>query len=124
MLNVSDSLSQAICPFFFFHRILFFKSFFSSHCFQLLNSSRRPGVILFPDFGCFSFSLKHHGSVLLVLSFATFWENPSVDAEVDDEKNGENEHNNGDDADDYDLHCCKERPIRQNSSLLFLLIIL
>merc|ERR1719495_2419715 len=66
----------------------------------------------------------HHGSVLLVLSFAAFWEYTSVDAEVDDEKNGENEHNNGDDADDNDLHCCKERPIRQNSSLLFLLIIL
>ena len=71
MLNVSDSLSQARCPIFFFLRILFFKSFFSGHCFQLLNSSRRPGVILFPDFGCFSFSLKHHGSVLLVLSSET-----------------------------------------------------
>ena len=57
--------------FFFFLRILFFKSFFSGHCFQLLNSSRRPGVILFPDFGCFSFTLKHHGSVLLVLSSET-----------------------------------------------------
>ena len=41
---------------------------------------------------------------------AAFWEDTSVDAEVDDEKNGENEHNNGDYADDYDLHCCKERP--------------
>ena len=58
-------------PFFFFLGILFFESFFSGHCFQLLNSSRRPGVILFPDFGCFSFSLKHHGSVLLVLSSET-----------------------------------------------------
>ena len=71
MLNVSDSLSQARCPIFFFLRILFFESFFSGHCFQLLNSSRRPGVILFPDFGCFSFSLKHHRSVLLVLSSET-----------------------------------------------------
>ena len=71
MLNVSDSLSQARCPIFFFLRILFFKCFFSGHCFQLLNSSRRPGVILFPDFGCFSFPLKHHRSVLLVLSSET-----------------------------------------------------
>ena len=71
MLYVSDSLSQARCPIFFFLRILFFKSFFSGHCFQLLNSSRRPGVILFPDFGCFSFTLKHHCSVLLVLSSET-----------------------------------------------------
>ena len=48
-----------------------FQVFFSGHCFQLLNSSRRPGVILFPDFGCFSFTLKHHCSVLLVLSSET-----------------------------------------------------
>ena len=67
MLYVSDSLSQARCPL----RIPLFQVFFSGHCFQLLNSSRRPGVILFPDFGCFSFSLKHHCSVLLVLSSET-----------------------------------------------------
>ena len=52
-------------------RIPLFQLFFSGHCFQLLNSSRRPGVILFPDFGCFSFTLKHHCSVLLVLSSET-----------------------------------------------------
>ena len=71
MLNVSDSLSRAGCPFFSSSESSFSSLFFSGHCFQLLNSSRRPGVILFPDFGCFSFTLKHHGSVLLVLSSET-----------------------------------------------------
>ena len=34
----------------------------------------------------------------------------AIDAEVDDQKDGEDEDNDGDDANDDDLDCCQESP--------------
>ena len=53
---------------------------------------------------------------------AAFWENASKDAEIDGQENGENEHNNGDNADDYDFHGRQKSP--ENLRILIFLFYL